>query len=101
MLVMRGDASAVWFGFRLNSNVCLQVINHTNTTKHKQAFALFYNKYGLWVEQLKRLKNQLSSPTFTLSVEGGVAATDAAIVVVSRASLVNAAFLRGTQRETS
>lgn len=50
VLVMRGDASVVWFGFRLNSNVCLQVINHTNTTKHKQAFALFYNKFGLWVE---------------------------------------------------
>lgn len=47
---MRGDASAVWFGFRLNFNVCLQVINHTNTTQHKLACALFYNKFGLWVE---------------------------------------------------
>lgn len=33
-----------------------------------------------------------ASLTFTLLVEGGVAATDAAIIVVAGASLVNTAF---------
>lgn len=33
-----------------------------------------------------------SSLTFTLFVEGGVAATDAAIIIVASASLVNTAF---------
>lgn len=45
------------------------------------------------------LKLRSSLLTFTLFVEGGVTAADAAIVVVARASLVNAAFLRGRERE--
>lgn len=40
----------------------------------------------------KRLPFITASLTFTLLVEGGVAATDAAIIVVAGASLVNAAF---------
>ncbi len=47
------------------------------------------------ITHLRRHKRQpyiTASLTFTLLVEGGVAATDAAIIVIAGASLVNAAF---------
>lgn len=63
----------------------------------------------MWIVIATEMTNQTAtnlSPsitanlTFALSVEGGVAATNAAIVVVSSASLVNAAFCKGRYRQT-
>lgn len=48
---------------------------------------------------VKRCLFATSSLTFTLSVEGGVTATDAAIVVIAGTSLVNAAFLKARQKD--